>query len=168
MKRELKERLERLGPIPAAHRARSGSAVDVVLTPAASLAKVKTIKATAALAKCGISVLAAKRGVEGMLRLHVLGLHLPNVPDFEVLRREMEAHGVRIAARSEGDVDVRSLREASGLSQSQFAATFGIDEATLQNWEQGRSRPDGGAMAYLKTIARDPKVAALAQFNTDL
>jgi putative transcriptional regulator len=138
-----------------------------VLTPAASLAKVNTIKATAALAKCGISVLAAKRGVESMLRLHVLGLHLPDVPDFEVLRREMEAHGVRIAARSQGDVDVRSLREASGLSQSQFAATFGIDEATLQNWEQGRSRPDGGAMAYLKTIARDPKVAALAQFDSD-
>ena len=102
-----------------------------------------------------------------MLRLHVLGLHLPNVPDFDVLRREMEAHGVRIAARSQGDVDVRSLREASGLSQSQFAATFGIDETTLQNWEQGRSRPDGGAMAYLKTIARDPKAAALAQFDND-
>ena len=54
--------------------------------------------------------------------------------------------------------DVRAVRRKLGLSQSQFAAKFGFQPATLKNWEQGRTRPDGPARVLLAVIARHPEV----------
>ena len=53
--------------------------------------------------------------------------------------------------------DVRAVRRKLGLSQSQFAAKFGFQPATLKNWEQGRTRPDGPARVLLAVIARHPE-----------
>ncbi len=36
------------------------------------------------------------------------------------------------------ETDVRALRETLGLSQSNFAALFGFNVRSLQDWEQGR------------------------------
>ncbi len=54
------------------------------------------------------------------------------------------------------DVDVRALREKSGLSQSQFAERYGFNPRTLQDWEQGRAKPDSAVRAYLTVIERNP------------
>ncbi len=54
-------------------------------------------------------------------------------------------------------VDVRALRRRLGLSQTAFAAKFGFNTATLRNWEQGRTRPDGPARVLLAVIARHPE-----------
>jgi putative transcriptional regulator len=61
-------------------------------------------------------------------------------------------------------VDVRAVRENSGLSQSEFAARYGFSLRTLQEWEQGRAQPDSAVRAYLLVIDRDPQAvqAALA------
>jgi putative transcriptional regulator len=53
--------------------------------------------------------------------------------------------------------DVRAVRRRLKLSQSQFAAKFGFQAATLKNWEQGRTRPDGPARVLLAVIARHPE-----------
>jgi putative transcriptional regulator len=53
--------------------------------------------------------------------------------------------------------DVREIRRGMGLSQSQFAAKFGFPLATLQNWEQGRARPDTPTRVLLAVIARHPE-----------
>src|SRR5215472_6255569 len=53
--------------------------------------------------------------------------------------------------------DVRAVRRKLRLSQSQFAAKFGFQPATLKNWEQGRTRPDGPARVLLAVIARHPE-----------
>lgn len=53
-------------------------------------------------------------------------------------------------------VDVRSLRRQFGLSQSQFAARFGFTAATVRNWEQGRTQPDGPSRVLLAVIAHHP------------
>jgi putative transcriptional regulator len=53
-------------------------------------------------------------------------------------------------------VDVRTLRQELGLSQSQFAARFGFTAATVKNWEQGRTKPDGPARILLTVIAHHP------------
>lgn len=40
-------------------------------------------------------------------------------------------------------MNIKELRTASGMSQSQFSAYFSIPLDTLQNWEQGRRKcPD--------------------------
>jgi Predicted transcriptional regulator len=61
-----------------------------------------------------------------------------------------------------GPVDVRAIRESLGLSQNQFAARYGFSPRTLQQWEQGRSKPDGVARAYLTVIHHDPKTVEKA------
>lgn len=55
--------------------------------------------------------------------------------------------------------DVRAIREAAAVSQTEFAQLIGINVRTLQNWEQGRSRPTGAARALLKIVASNPKSA---------
>ena len=63
---------------------------------------------------------------------------------------------VRITTVRVPTTDVRALRRNLGLSQSQFAAKFGFQPATVKNWEQGRTRPDGPARVLLAVIARHP------------
>jgi putative transcriptional regulator len=53
-------------------------------------------------------------------------------------------------------VDVRSVRQKLGLSQARFAARFGFTAATVRNWEQGRTQPDGPARVLLAVIAHHP------------
>ena len=62
------------------------------------------------------------------------------------------------------DVDVRAIRTSTGLSRTEFARRFALDPRALQDWEQGRRRPDRAARAYLTVIARHPEavVEALA------
>ena len=55
--------------------------------------------------------------------------------------------------------DVRAIREAAKISQSQFARLIGVNLRTLQNWEQRRTRPSGPARVLLKIVASDPKSA---------
>ena len=59
-------------------------------------------------------------------------------------------------------VNVRALRRKMGLSQSQFAAQYGIALRTLQEWEQGRTVPDGAVRAYLTVIERNPRAVSEA------
>ena len=60
------------------------------------------------------------------------------------------------------ETDVRALREKLGLSQSDFAALFGFNVRSLQDWEQGRRRPEIPIRAYLAVIQRDPKAVIRA------
>lgn len=55
------------------------------------------------------------------------------------------------------ELDVGAIRSKTGLSQDDFATTFGFSVDQIKNWEQGRSRPLGGVRAYLMIIERDPK-----------
>ena len=63
---------------------------------------------------------------------------------------------VRVTTVRVPTTDVRALRRKLGLSQSEFAVKFGFQPATLKNWEQGRTRPDGPARVLLAVIARHP------------
>jgi putative transcriptional regulator len=58
--------------------------------------------------------------------------------------------------------DVKSIRETLNASQNEFALMIGVSVATLRNWEQGRRRPDGPALALLRVAARNPRAVAEA------
>ena len=52
--------------------------------------------------------------------------------------------------------DIKGIRQNLKKSQSEFALMIGVSVSTLQNWEQGRRRPDGPARALLKIAAERP------------
>ena len=58
--------------------------------------------------------------------------------------------------------DVRAIRAELKKSQHEFALMIGVSVATLQNWEQGRRRPDGPARALLRVAAKNPRAVARA------
>ena len=53
------------------------------------------------------------------------------------------------------EVDVKRVRTKAGMSQAEFARAFCINPRTLQEWEQGRRRPDATTRAYLAVIAKN-------------
>ncbi len=64
--------------------------------------------------------------------------------------------GLRIYTPEE--LDVKAIREETGLSQERFADQFGFTIAQVRNFEQHRSRPIGGERAYLELIRKEPGV----------
>jgi putative transcriptional regulator len=65
------------------------------------------------------------------------------------------------------DLRVRSLKAPSSpkiirqrlkLSQSAFAGLMGVSLRTVQDWEQGRRKPSGPAVALLRIAEQKPDV----------
>ncbi len=54
------------------------------------------------------------------------------------------------------NVNVKQVREKTGLTQNQFAATFGISLGTLRHWERGDRKPHGPALVLLNAANNAP------------
>jgi putative transcriptional regulator len=61
--------------------------------------------------------------------------------------------------------DVKAIRENLHISQIEFAHMIGVSENTIQNWEQGRRKPEGPAVALLKVTQSNPR-AVLEALHT--
>jgi putative transcriptional regulator len=59
-------------------------------------------------------------------------------------------------------VNAKAVRRKLGMSQTRFAASFGVSLRTLQEWEQGRASPEGPARALLTIIEREPEAVRRA------
>ena len=70
-----------------------------------------------------------------------------------ILRNEKEASRAFVV----DEPDVAAIRDEYGLSQTKFAALLGISVRTLQNWEQGRRKPQGPAKVLLRVASKHPK-----------
>ena len=58
----------------------------------------------------------------------------------------------------ESGEDIAALRAFVGLTQIDFAQAIEISVHTLRNWEQGRRKPEGPAVALLRIAARHPRI----------
>ena len=83
--------------------------------------------------------------------------------DFEALLRSIDdARAIHAGKRKPSRViqfnpiAVKTIRKRLHVSQSQFAQLIGISAATLRNWEQGRTYPEGAARVLLKIAAHRP------------
>jgi putative transcriptional regulator len=59
-------------------------------------------------------------------------------------------------------VDVGAVRTKLGMTQAEFARTFRVSVATVQNWEQHRRKPEGPALVLLNVILREPRIVVRA------
>ena len=57
-----------------------------------------------------------------------------------------------------GSSGIRAIRERTSLSQSEVALLIGVSVKTLQNWEQGRNRPDAAALNLVMAYDQAPEL----------
>lgn len=62
--------------------------------------------------------------------------------------------------------DPKFIRAEMGLSQSKFAQLLGVSVSTLQNWEQGRRKPEGSAKVLLNVAANYPEAVLNTVFQS--
>ena len=60
------------------------------------------------------------------------------------------------------EIDVKAIRGRLGMTQQEFATSFGFSVNTVRHWEQGRRVPEGPTRAYLLVIDREPKAVQKA------
>lgn len=162
MDSSLRERLGRLGPRRAVDQNLSGSPAIIALRPGPDLGRVRTIPAIRSLHHRGLSMIRAKRAVEAVFDKGLAVVAVPRVEDLSALARDLADSGVAVTAVEVGDVDVRRIRERSGLTQEEFALRFGLDVDTLQNWEAGRRAMPAAVRSYMRVIDRMPEQAGSA------
>lgn len=75
---------------------------------------------------------------------------------------EGTANKAAFRVHAPAQVDVRAIRNRLGLSQADFADRFGFKVPTLQDWEQGRRRPEASARVLLTVIDREPEAVRRA------
>lgn len=59
-------------------------------------------------------------------------------------------------------LDVKAIRQQTGLTQESFAARFGVSLGTLRHWERGDRQPHGPARVLLQVIAKNPQAVLQA------
>ncbi len=78
--------------------------------------------------------------------------------------REIKAHKAgekTLRARTlKEPASPRVIRARLNLSQSAFAGLMGVSLRTVQDWEQGRRKPSGPAVALLRIAEQRPEVFA--------
>lgn len=56
--------------------------------------------------------------------------------------------------------EIIGIREQFNMSRGVFARLLHTSSRTLENWEQGRSTPNGQAVTLLKLVQRHPETLA--------
>ena len=86
-----------------------------------------------------------------------------NDKDFKELLESIKQHGQIIRGERKParvfhvePIRVKEIRRKLRVSQPEFARMIGVSPATLRNWEQGRTYPDGAARALLMVAAKRP------------
>ncbi len=87
--------------------------------------------------------------------------------DFAALARDLRDWNVHVHRRRDipdPAVFLAEVRTRHQLSQRAFADRLGFDVRTLQNWEQGRNRPDSAVLALVTLFDRDPAAVDAALY----
>jgi len=84
-------------------------------------------------------------------------VELPLVEKSGALVKELSKVGIVARLHSPPkNLDVKAIRKRIGVSQAEFALRYGFDEATVKNWEQGKSSPDTASRTLLKLVLVNP------------
>ena len=146
---ELKARLERLGPLRDVTRPplTPEESIVVVLRRTGTLDKPVTVAQK--LFAAGLTL------KQSHVAVNQLAAHCRTVcavaltVDLHTLAAELTEMNVELRQRPRtvaGPMDIAAMRAEQGLSQREYADLLGLDVRTLQNWEQGRNRPDPAAI----------------------
>ncbi len=168
MNSELRARFGHLGPLPAAAPGRSYSeeTCSVLLRLEGPLDR--PIDTLQRLRECGVSLKTA-HGVINRLAEHGSAVcQIPVENDLVTLAGELGPMNVSLHRRrmiDEPAAFIAELRARHALSQRELADALGLDARTLQNWEQGRNRPDAAVLSLMLVFDRSPELVRQVVFE---
>jgi DNA-binding transcriptional regulator YiaG len=159
---ELKARLERLGPVRDVSRPplSSDASIVVVLRRVGELDK--GISVARRLFASGLTL---KQAHDAINRLAALGwavCAVAKTEDLHMLANDLAILKVELRRKLPVSEDIAEMRARRGLSQREYADLLGLDIRTLQNWEQGRNRPDPAAISLMRVFDRAPDMVGEA------
>jgi DNA-binding transcriptional regulator YiaG len=156
---ELKARLERLGPVQVVGppRSISGDVVPLVLRLDGPLDK--PISVVRRLYSAGLTLKSGHMIVNRLAETRLAACRVAEGADIPALAADLATMNVRTFRRRHLEPGlIAEVRLRHGLSQLEFAGVLGIDIDTLQNWEQGRNRPDAAALGLVMAFDKAPDV----------
>jgi DNA-binding transcriptional regulator YiaG len=162
---ELKARLERLGQVRDVSRPRLSSKASVVVVLHRVGELDKGILVARRLFTAGLTL---KQAHDAINKLAALGWSVCAVARSEDLHRlasDLATLNVELRRKvpvSGAIADITEMRTRRGLSQREYADLLGLDVRTLQNWEQGRNRPDPAAVSLMRIFDRAPDMVGEA------
>jgi DNA-binding transcriptional regulator YiaG len=158
---ELKERLERLGPVQVVGPppSFSGEFVSLVLRLEGILDK--PVMVAKRLYAAGLTLKAAHTIINRLAEARFAVCRIAEDANIPALAADLAALNVQtFRRRVAGSGLIAEVRTRHRLSQREFAEVLGLDIDTLQNWEQGRNRPDPAALRLVMAFDKAPDVIA--------
>jgi DNA-binding transcriptional regulator YiaG len=166
----LRELLERRAQIPDASPASSFSTeTHPVVLRRLKGPFVAAISIFKRLIKAGLRGRAAKDAVDELAAHDRAIIEIPVDVDLAALAADLLLLGVTLHLRQTFEDPagtIAEVRSRHGLSQSAFANALGLDVRTLQNWEQGRNRPDAAALTLVLLYDRAPDLVTDVVFGS--
>ncbi|MBV9758680.1 MAG: helix-turn-helix domain-containing protein [Alphaproteobacteria bacterium] len=156
----MKARLARLGPVRDADPPPMSLAGRAVIVLRRTGALTWPISVLHLLRPAGMTLRAAHAAITRLAERGWAVCEINADADMASLRQDLGTLNVEIRRRTpvrESLTDIAAVRARHGLSQREFADLLGIDLRTLQNWEQGRNRPDDAALSLVLMFDRAPE-----------
>ena len=156
---ELRARLARLGPVRDADPppSFSGELVTLVLRLVGPLDK--PISVAKRLRDAGLTLRAGHAIINRLAETRLAVCPIAEGADIPALAADLLSMNVHTFRRRRFDPGmIAEVRARHGLSQREFAGVLGIDIDTLQNWEQGRNRPDAAALNLVMAYDKAPEL----------
>lgn len=155
----LKARLERLGPVQDVSRVplTPDQAIQVTLHRTGALDRGVTVARQ--LCAAGLTLKQAHDAINQLAALGWTVCGVARTQDLATLAADLAGLNVELRRRRDAAIeaiDIAGLRARYNLSQRHYADLLGIDVRTLQNWEQGRNRPDPAAVTLMRLFDRSP------------
>ena len=163
---ELKARLARLGPTRDADPPPLFSGEPVTLILRRDGKYEQRISVLERLRIAGLTLQAAHALITRLAEADLAVCRVAEGADIPALARDLARLDVRVyRRRSLTPSVIGEVRARHGLSQREFGEMLGIDVNTLQNWEQGRNRPDAAALNLINAFDKSPELIEQAAFE---
>jgi DNA-binding transcriptional regulator YiaG len=156
---ELRARLARLGPVRDADPppSFSGGAIQLVLRLEGQLDR--PIHVLQRLRVAGLTLRAGHAVINRLAEKRIAVCEIAEGANIPALATDLAGMNVHVLRRRHPDPGlIAEVRARHGLSQREFAGVLGIDIDTLQNWEQGRNRPDVAALNLVMAFDKAPEL----------
>jgi DNA-binding transcriptional regulator YiaG len=160
---ELKARLERLGPVQVVGPPPSFSGELVTLVLRLDPALDKPVSVARRLYDAGLSLKSAHSIVNRLAEAGLAVCRIAEGANISALAADLARMNVHTFRRRHLEAGlIAEVRARHGLSQREFAGVLGLDIDTLQNWEQGRNRPDPAALNLIMAFDNAPDIVTQA------